>query len=88
MNFIPQLYLRDDCKASDSSNPAVNCIVVNYAGNAVPVLENGHPADKRDLTTFCNMLSYTRLKVLKIAIFYCHSKRIHLCVMHSSISYL
>ena len=64
-NFIPQLYLRDDCKASDSPNPAINCIVVNYAGNAVPVLENGHPADKRDFTTFCNMLSYTRLKSAK-----------------------
>ena len=28
------------------------------------------------------------LKSIKITIFYCHSKRVHSCVMHSSISYL
>ena len=48
----------------------------------------GPPADKRDLTTFCNKLTNTHLKVLKITIFYCHSKRVYSCVMHSSISYL
>ena len=46
-------------------------------------------ADKRDLTSFCNKLTNTHLKkVLKITIFYCHSKRVRSCVMHSCISYL
>ena len=46
------------------------------------------PVDKKDLTIFCNMLSYTHLKRAKNRNFYSHSKRVHSCVMHSSISYL
>ena len=48
----------------------------------------GPPADKRDLTTFCNILSYTHLKSAKNRNFYSHSNMIHLCVMHRSISHL
>ena len=44
----------------------------------------GPPADKRDLKAFCNKLTNMHLKVLKITIFYCHSKRVHSCVMHCS----
>ena len=29
----------------------------------------GHPADKKDLTTFCNMLSNTYLKIVKNSLF-------------------
>ena len=64
---------------------SVTCeILVNSLGGKM-----GPPAGKRDLTTICNILSNTHLKSDKnYNFFYCHSKRVQSCMMHSSISYL
>ena len=43
--------------------------------------KHGPPADKRELTIFCTMLSIRNVKVLKIITFYYYSKSVHPCTI-------
>ena len=48
----------------------------------------GPLTDKKGPYNICNKLTNMHLKSVKIKIFHSHSKKVHPCVMHSSISYL
>ena len=57
---------------------------INQSINTKTLILKWAPADKRDLSTFCNKLTNTHLKSVKGHNFYCHSKGVLSCVMHNS----